>query len=101
MAAMADRPRERPRIGVFGGTFDPIHVGHLVAAVNARHAARLDRVILMVANVPWQKVGQRVLSSAEDRLRWFRPRSATWPGWRQDDWKSIGATCPTPPTPWR
>ena len=66
--AMAGRPAERPRIGVFGGTFDPIHVGHLVAAVNARHAARLERVILMVANVPWQKVGQRVLSSAEDRF---------------------------------
>jgi nicotinate-nucleotide adenylyltransferase len=57
-----------PRIGVLGGTFDPIHVGHLVAAVNARHALRLDRVILMVANLPWQKVGHRVVSSAEDRL---------------------------------
>ncbi len=56
------------RIGVLGGTFDPIHVGHLVAAVNARHALRLDRVILMVANQPWQKVGHRVVSSAEDRL---------------------------------
>ncbi len=56
------------RIGVLGGTFDPIHVGHLVAAVNARHALDLDRVILMVANVPWQKVGQREVSSAEDRL---------------------------------
>lgn len=55
------------RIGIFGGTFDPIHVGHLVAAVNARHAARLDRVVMMVANVPWQKVGVRVVSSAEDR----------------------------------
>jgi nicotinate-nucleotide adenylyltransferase len=56
------------RIGVFGGTFDPVHVGHLVAAVNARHALDLDRVILMVANVPWQKVGLRTVSSAEDRL---------------------------------
>jgi len=56
------------RIGVFGGTFDPVHVGHLVAAVNARHALDLDRVILMVANLPWQKVGQRVVSSAEDRF---------------------------------
>jgi nicotinate-nucleotide adenylyltransferase len=55
------------RIGVFGGTFDPIHVGHLVAAVNARHAMRLDRVILVVANVPWQKE-DRPVSPAEDRL---------------------------------
>src|ERR1700694_3337769 len=56
------------RIGVFGGTFDPIHVGHLVAAVNARHALDLDRVMLMVANQPWQKVGYRTVTSAEDRF---------------------------------
>jgi nicotinate-nucleotide adenylyltransferase len=56
------------RIGVLGGTFDPIHVGHLVAAVNAHHTLALDRVILMVANVPWQKIGDRAVSSADDRL---------------------------------
>jgi nicotinate-nucleotide adenylyltransferase len=56
------------RIGLFGGTFDPIHVGHLVAAVNARHALELDRVILMVANVPWQKAGQRAVTKAEERF---------------------------------
>ncbi|MDA8061689.1 MAG: adenylyltransferase/cytidyltransferase family protein, partial [Actinomycetota bacterium] len=56
------------RIGIFGGTFDPVHVGHLVAAVNAKHALRLDRVIMMVANVPWQKVGRRSVSPAADRL---------------------------------
>jgi nicotinate-nucleotide adenylyltransferase len=56
------------RIGVFGGTFDPIHVGHLVAAVNCRHSLGLDRVILMVANLPWQKVGARQLSPSMDRL---------------------------------
>ncbi|MDQ1365010.1 MAG: nicotinate-nucleotide adenylyltransferase [Acidimicrobiaceae bacterium] len=53
---------------MLGGTFDPIHVGHLVAAVNARHALHLDRVILMVANLPWQKTGQRAVTAAEDRL---------------------------------
>ena len=56
------------RTGVLGGTFDPIHVGHLVAAVNARDALALDRVVLMVANMPWQKEGTRVVSPAEDRL---------------------------------
>jgi nicotinate-nucleotide adenylyltransferase len=56
------------RIGILGGTFDPIHVGHLVAAVNARHAVGLDRVIMMVANIPWQKAGTRAVSTAEDRL---------------------------------
>jgi len=43
-------------------------VGHLVAAVNARHALGLDRVILMVANSPWQKIGQRSVTPALDRL---------------------------------
>jgi len=56
------------RIGIFGGTFDPPHVGHLVTAVNVRHALDLDRVILMVANVPWQKEGTRAITPAEDRL---------------------------------
>ena len=56
------------RIGIFGGTFDPIHVGHLVAAVNARHALQLDRVLMVVANVPWQKAELRAVSTAEDRL---------------------------------
>jgi nicotinate-nucleotide adenylyltransferase len=56
------------RIGILGGTFDPIHVGHLVAAVNAKSALALDRVLLVVANVPWQKADARAVSSAEDRL---------------------------------
>ena len=66
MAGGARTPRI-PRIGVLGGTFDPIHVGHLVAAVNARHALDLDKVVLMVANSPWQKTGQRTVTPAEDR----------------------------------
>lgn len=56
------------RIGVFGGTFDPPHVGHFVAAVNVRHSLRLDRVLLVVANEPWQKVGTRTITPARDRL---------------------------------
>ncbi len=56
------------RVGLFGGTFDPPHVGHLVTAVNVRHALDLDLVILMVANVPWQKEGSRAITPASDRL---------------------------------
>jgi nicotinate-nucleotide adenylyltransferase len=55
------------RLGILGGTFDPVHVGHLVAAVDVRHALSLDRVVLMVANQPWQKSGRR-LTPAADRL---------------------------------
>lgn len=56
------------RIGILGGTFDPVHVGHLVAAVNVLHDLHLDRVLLVVANQPWQKVGMRAVSPAEDRF---------------------------------
>lgn len=58
----------RSRIGVFGGTFDPPHVGHLVTAVDVRHALDLERVLLVVANQPWQKLGSREITPAEDRL---------------------------------
>lgn len=56
------------RIGLFGGTFDPPHVGHLVTAVNVRHALALDCVVLMVAGEPWQKVGHRSVTPAAHRL---------------------------------
>jgi len=62
------RPRGPRRVGIFGGTFDPVHVGHLVAAVNARHALGLDEVLLVVANVPWQKIAERPITPAADRL---------------------------------
>lgn len=55
------------KVGVFGGTFDPVHVGHVVAATEARAALHLDVVFLVVAGDPWQKRG-RVVASAADRL---------------------------------
>lgn len=54
-------------MGVFGGTFDPVHVGHVVAAVEVRAAVGLDRVLLVVAGDPWQKRDQ-VVARAADRL---------------------------------
>jgi nicotinate-nucleotide adenylyltransferase len=72
--------RPAVRLGLFGGTFDPPHVGHLVTAVNVRHALDLDEVILMVANVPWQKQGERRLTPAEDRFAMVEAAVAEVPG---------------------
>ena len=55
------------RLGVFGGTFDAVHVGHVVVATESRAQLALDRVLLVVAGDPWQKRGQ-VVASAADRL---------------------------------
>jgi nicotinate-nucleotide adenylyltransferase len=62
---MPERPQ---RIGIFGGTFDPPHAGHLAATVACRDALDLDRLLLVVANDPWQKAPRRRISPAEDRL---------------------------------
>jgi nicotinate-nucleotide adenylyltransferase len=55
------------RIGVLGGTFDPVHIGHLVAGMNVRHELSLDLVLFVVAYQPWQKADRRV-SPAADRF---------------------------------
>ncbi len=54
------------RIGVMGGTFDPIHHGHLVAASEVAHRFGLDDVVFVPTGQPWQKRGGQV-SPAEDR----------------------------------
>ena len=55
------------RIGIFGGTFDPVHTGHIEAAEAVRRSLGLDRMLLVVANEPWQKEGLRPVTPAEDR----------------------------------
>jgi len=54
------------RIGVMGGTFDPIHHGHLVAASEVAASFELDEVVFVPTGAPWQKV-DRTVSPAEDR----------------------------------
>ncbi len=76
----AASPSRGRRIGLFGGTFDPPHVGHLVTAVNVRHSLELDIVILMVANVPWQKQGERPITPAIDRLAMVEAAVGDVPG---------------------
>ncbi|MEQ8842521.1 MAG: nicotinate-nucleotide adenylyltransferase [Acidimicrobiales bacterium] len=55
------------RIGVFGGTFDPLHNGHLMIALEVRYRFTLDRMLLVVANDPWQK-SARAITPAAARL---------------------------------
>jgi nicotinate-nucleotide adenylyltransferase len=55
------------RLGILGGTFDPVHVAHLAAAAAARDQLELARVLVVVAGDPWQKQG-RVSAAAEARL---------------------------------
>jgi nicotinate-nucleotide adenylyltransferase len=61
---VAPRPE---RIGVFGGTFDPPHCGHVAVARQCVRALELDRLLAMVANDPWMKEGGD-RTPAEDRF---------------------------------
>lgn len=56
------------RIGVFGGTFDPPHVGHLLLAADAFDALSLDKLIFVPAAAQPFKVETPAVAAAEDRL---------------------------------
>jgi nicotinate-nucleotide adenylyltransferase len=57
---------ERPAVGVMGGTFNPIHIGHLVTAEEALYAFALREVVFVPAGHPWQKERSNV-ADAEHR----------------------------------
>jgi nicotinate-nucleotide adenylyltransferase len=67
------------RIGIFGGTFDPPHVAHLVLAEWAREQLRLDRVIFVPAAIPPHKQRRRI-SSAAHRVGMTRAATRGNPG---------------------
>ena len=59
------------RIGVLGGTFDPVHLGHLIIAEEARTRLSLEKVLFVPAGRPWFKDGNDVTGTA-DRLEMLR-----------------------------
>jgi nicotinate-nucleotide adenylyltransferase len=72
------------QIGIMGGTFDPIHYGHLLAAEQAREQAGLDEVWFMPAGIPPHKE-RAGISSARDRLRMVELAVADHPSFRVID----------------
>lgn len=71
------------RIGIFGGTFDPVHVGHLILAEQAREQARLDQVWFVPAPRPPQKRDQAV-SPFEQRFDMLQLAVVGQPAFRVD-----------------
>ncbi|MDK8306119.1 nicotinate-nucleotide adenylyltransferase [Corynebacterium imitans] len=66
MEEFADSLAGASRIGIMGGTFDPIHHGHLVAASEVADRFDLDEVLFVPTGNPWQKA-DREITAAEDR----------------------------------
>ena len=63
---MVEDAERRPRVGVMGGTFDPIHNGHLVAASEVQQKFDLDEVIFVPTGMPWMK-SEKVVTEGEHR----------------------------------
>lgn len=59
------------RLGILGGTFDPVHLGHLILGQQAQEQLALDRVLFVPAAQPWRKSGRRVTPPGE-RLEMVR-----------------------------
>jgi nicotinate-nucleotide adenylyltransferase len=68
------------RVGIFGGTFDPPHIGHVAAARAVQQDLDLDRLLLVVANDPWQKSPHRLITPAEDRFAMAQALAEEIPG---------------------
>lgn len=69
------------RIGIFGGTFDPPHLGHLILASEARARLKLDRLLWVLTSVPPHKLGQSI-TALEDRLAMLKLAIADEPAFR-------------------
>ena len=74
------------RWGILGGTFDPIHLGHLLLAEEGREILALDKVLFVPAGQPWLKAGQP-LTAAIHRLRMVELATADNPHFEVLRWE--------------
>jgi nicotinate-nucleotide adenylyltransferase len=74
------------RLGIFGGTFDPVHIGHLVAAQVALEQAGLDKVLFVPAGVNPLKVG-KTISDGAHRLKMVELAIEDSPQFEVSDWE--------------
>ena len=72
------------RLGLFGGTFNPIHFGHLRAAIEVRETFNLDKLLLIPSATPPHKTAEQV-ADAEDRLEMVRLAVGTEPFFEASD----------------
>jgi nicotinate-nucleotide adenylyltransferase len=81
----ASEARSEPRVALFGGTFNPIHLGHLRAAEEVREALALERVVFVPsADPPLKRGGAEHIAPARERLRWVERAIAGNPGFAVD-----------------
>jgi nicotinate-nucleotide adenylyltransferase len=73
------------RVGVFGGTFDPPHIGHLLLASDAREALSLDSLIFIPAATQPFKIHSQAIASPQDRLEMVRLAVADDANYTVDD----------------
>ncbi len=78
-------PRNHPHIGIFGGTFNPIHVGHLRAAEEVTEVLGLERMLFVPsARPPHKRAGDDAIAPIPERLAWVKAAVADNPRFQVD-----------------
>ena len=81
MGGLRNSLSNKMRIGIFGGTFDPPHLGHLILAAEARYQLKLDRLLFVLTPDPPHKQGQRI-TALHDRLEMIQAAIAHDPSFQ-------------------
>jgi len=74
------------KIALFGGTFDPVHLGHLISAEEIKKSLRLDKVIFVPAGRPPHKK-EAFITGAEHRLKMLKLATKAFPGFEISDYE--------------